>query len=202
MSMSISVKVGFGLPHQLGTCLNTIDCLGVYALIVYAPVPICSPGLDHQFTGSAWITFSSRIVPVLAWRLHAAMHQPHGLASPILTVYGSGAVRPFIMNVGSPLARCASVCVRQAVTSAPLAQKVFPAGWTARKPLMPDRLLLYGPRRATERFQEYRTSFEVTGSPLENFTFCFSFTVTVIPSAEISPLVVGGTSTAISGVGF
>src|ERR1700736_2871071 len=106
------------------------------------------------------------------------------------------------MYAGSPLARCASVCVRQAVTSAPLAQNVFPAVWTAPNPLMPDRLLRYGPRRATERFQEYRTSLDVTGSPLENFTFCFSFTVTVIPSAEIPPLAVVGTSTAISGMVF
>ena len=61
--------------------------------------------------------------------------------------------------------------------SAPLAQSALPAARTLLKPAIAERLLEYGPRSATARFQEKSTSLALSLSPLENVTFCFSLTV-------------------------
>src|SRR5579859_7488812 len=60
----------------------------------------------------------------------------------------------------------------------------------------------YAPCRATARFHEYSTSFDVMGSPLLNLAAGFSLTVYVRPSDEMSPLDVVGTSVEMSGTMF
>src|SRR5579862_9744860 len=105
MSMSIDFKVGLGEQHQFGTTLNTIDCLGVYEVSLYAPVPTRSAGVCHQLTGStpgASMTFSSTIAPTVPSRVHAVRHQPQPVESLTCTVSGLIAVRPLIMNAGLP----------------------------------------------------------------------------------------------------
>src|ERR1700680_3990821 len=100
MSMLILVSTGLGVPHQLGTATNFMSWCGTYSVILYAPVPTNSAGLDHQLTGSLLMTFSSTIIPETPWRVTAEMKNPAGLASFTTTVYGSGAVSPDIMNAG------------------------------------------------------------------------------------------------------
>src|SRR5580704_15167625 len=115
MSMSIVFKVGFGEPHQFGTLLNTMHCLGVYAVSLYAPVPTRSAGVCHQFTGStpgASMTFSSTIAPTVPSRVHAVRHHPQAVVSLIWTTSPlgpSGAVSPLIMNAGFLAASCFSM---------------------------------------------------------------------------------------------
>src|ERR1700722_8431497 len=105
MSMLIVFNVGFGEPHQFGTWLNVIDCLGVYAVSLYAPVPTRSAGVCHQLTGStpgASMTFSSTMAPTAPSRVHAVRHQPQPVESLTCTVSGLIAVRPLIMKAGLP----------------------------------------------------------------------------------------------------
>src|SRR5579872_1226216 len=105
MSMLIVFNVGFGEPHQFGTAVNVMDCLGVYAVSLYAPVPTRLAGVCHQLTGStpgAWMTFWSTIAPTVPSRVHAVRHQPHPAESLTVTVSGSVAVRPLIMNAELP----------------------------------------------------------------------------------------------------
>src|SRR5580704_509453 len=112
MSMLIVFNVGFGEPHQFGTWLNVMDCFGVYAVCLYAPVPTRSAGVCHQLTGStpaASMTFSSTMAPTAPSRVHAVRHQPQPVASLTCTVSGLIAVRPLIMNAVLPAASCVSM---------------------------------------------------------------------------------------------
>src|SRR2546423_7811310 len=66
MSTLIVFTTGLGDPHQPSTALNSSDCFGVRALILYGPVPTRVSGLVHQVSAPPAVTAFSLTTPVTA----------------------------------------------------------------------------------------------------------------------------------------